>query len=52
MKERDTTVEQVQREHLADVHLPTQWLYLFSVLAGGTVLMIGLIALLGALGSS
>ena len=46
--ERDVGVEQVQEEHLAAVTPRTQWLYLFGVLGLGFLLMVVLIAILGA----
>ena len=48
MSEVDLTEDDVREEHLAEVHEPAQWLYLFGVLGSGLVLMIVLIALLGA----
>jgi hypothetical protein len=48
MSELDLTEDDVREEHLAEVHQPAQWLYLFGVLGAGLVLMILLIALLGA----
>ena len=39
------TEDQVRQEHLAEVNEPAHWAYLFSVLIGGTILMILLIAL-------
>ena len=50
MSERDVTPEQVQKEHLDEVNVPAQWLYLFGVLLVGVVLMVGLIGLLDAMG--
>jgi hypothetical protein len=50
VKEREITEDQVRREHLAEVHQPTQWLYLLGVLVGGSMLMVALIAVLDALG--
>jgi hypothetical protein len=49
VSERSVDEEQVRREQLADVDVRLQWAYLVAVLVGGTVLMIGIIALLGAL---
>jgi hypothetical protein len=42
--ERTLTEDQVRQEHLETVNQPAQWVYLFGVLIGGTVLMILLIA--------
>ena len=50
MSEIDLTEEDVREEHLAAVHQPAQWLYLFGVLGVGLLLMLGFIALLGASG--
>ena len=47
MSERDLDQDQVRAEHLADVDVPVQWMYLATVLLGGTVAMILFIALLG-----
>jgi hypothetical protein len=47
MTERDLTEENVRDEHLAEINPGTQWAYLFGVLLGGFLLMVGLIALLG-----
>ena len=49
MSERTIDAEQVRAEHLAEVQPSRQWAILAAVLGGGTVLMIGFIALLGAL---
>jgi hypothetical protein len=48
MSELDLTEDDVRDEHLAEVNQPAHWLYLFGVLGLGVVLMIGLIAALGA----
>ena len=48
MSERDVTEAQVTDEHLADVNVPAHWAYLATVLVGGTLLMLGLVALLGS----
>jgi hypothetical protein len=47
MSEKSVDYEAVQEEHLREVNVPAHWAYLLGVLAGGTVLMLGLIALLG-----
>jgi hypothetical protein len=48
MNEQDITVEEIRAEHLGEVDERAHWLFLFAVLAGGTALMLGFIALLGA----
>ena len=40
--------QQVWDEHLADVHVGRHWAYLGAVLVGGFLLMLALIAALGA----
>ena len=40
--------EEVWDEHLQNVHVGAHWAYLFGVLIGAFLLMIALIALLGA----
>ncbi len=47
MSERDLTEDDVRREHLAAVNTAAHWAYLFGVLGGAFILMVGLIALLG-----
>jgi hypothetical protein len=42
------TEVKVRNEHLREVNLPAHWAYLFGVLIGGLLLMVLLIALLGA----
>jgi hypothetical protein len=49
MSERDVTEDEVRNEHLQEVNAGAQWAYLFGVLLGGFLLMIGLIALLGGM---
>ena len=49
MSERDVTEDDVREEHLAEVDERRQWAYLAVVLIGGTLAMIGLIALLGTM---
>jgi hypothetical protein len=46
MDERRVTVEQVAREHLAEVHQRAQWAYLVGVLGLGFLAMLLLVALL------
>jgi hypothetical protein len=46
--ERDVTVEDIEREHLEEVDPRAHWAYLASVLLGGTLLMLGLIAWMAA----
>lgn len=48
MSERTIREEQVRDEHLAEVRQPAQWAYLLGVLGVGTLLMLGLIAFMGA----
>ena len=50
MSEKTIDHEAVRKEHLAEVDQQRQWLILLGVLLGSTVLMLGLIALLGASG--
>jgi len=50
MSERNLSEEDVRQEHLAEVNQRAHWLFLFAVLGGGTLLMLGLIALLGGSG--
>ena len=47
MSELKITEDQVREEHLDEVNVGAHWAYLFAVLLGGTLLMIGLIAFLG-----
>jgi hypothetical protein len=46
MGERDLSAEEIRTEHLGEVNQRAHWLYLFGVLIGGSLLMVGLIALL------
>ena len=51
MAKKDETELQesdVQREKLAEVHIGRHWAYLFGVLIGSFLLMVGLIAILGS----
>ena len=48
MSELDVNEDKVRSEHLKEVNARTQWAYLFAVLLGGFLLMVGLIAILGA----
>jgi hypothetical protein len=50
MSEKSVDVEQVRKEHLEEVNEPQHWGYLFGVLVGSTLLMLLLIAFLGAQG--
>jgi hypothetical protein len=50
MSDRDITADDVRDEHLRQVDERAHWAYLFAVLLAGGVLMVGLIALLDALG--
>ena len=49
MNDREIDAARVEAEHLAEVHVVRHWLYLFSVLGAGLLLMVGLIALLDAM---
>jgi hypothetical protein len=51
MAERNVTVDKVEREHLAEVNAMAQAGYLVAVIAGSTILMLALIAWLGAASS-
>ena len=44
--ERSLSEEDVRKEHLSTVNQPAHWAYLFTVLVGGTILMILFIALM------
>jgi len=46
----ETTVDenQVRAEHIREVHVPRHWAYLSGVILGGLLLMIALVAVLGA----
>ena len=48
MSELDVNEDKVRSEHLEEVNAATQWAYLFAVLLGGLLLMVALIAMLGA----
>ena len=48
MSEKTIDTEQIRREHTEQVDPTAHWLYLLAVLVGGSVLMLGLIAFLGA----
>ena len=50
MSERDLSPDDIRAEHLDDVDERVHWIYLVAVLATGTVVMLGLIALLDAVG--
>jgi hypothetical protein len=47
MTDRNATEDEVRTEHLNEVNAAAQWAYLFGVLLGGFLLMVGLIAMLG-----
>jgi hypothetical protein len=51
MSERSVEEDQVRADHLAEVKVVAQWAYLVVVILAGTLLMLGLIAVLGATGS-
>jgi hypothetical protein len=46
--EAEMTEEEVYKEHLAAVNVAAHWAYLLSVLVGGFLLMVALIAVIGA----
>jgi hypothetical protein len=48
--ERTVDIDQVRQEHLAEVDEAVHWAYLVGVLAFGTILMLVMIAWLGAAG--
>jgi hypothetical protein len=48
MDEREVTVEQVAREHLAEVNRAAHWAYVAGVIGLGILAMLLLIALLDA----
>ena len=50
MSERDVSADDVRAEHLREVDQRSHWIYLFAVLLAGGIAMLGLIALLDALG--
>ena len=45
--ETELREEDIREEHERDINPFAHWAYLFGVLAGGLVLMLGLIAVLG-----
>ena len=47
MDEAKLTEDDIRAEHEESVHPAAHWAYLFGVLGGGLVLMVGLIAVLG-----
>jgi hypothetical protein len=48
VNEAKVTEDHIRKEHLKAVNVPAHWTYLFSVLVGGFVLMVLLIAYLGS----
>jgi hypothetical protein len=48
VSELKVTEDQVREEHLEEVNVAAHWVLLLAVLVGSALLMIGLIALLGA----
>ena len=48
MSDRTIDEEEVRRQHLEEVRPGMHWLYLVAVVLGSFILMVGLIALLGA----
>jgi hypothetical protein len=51
MAEKDITIEQVEREHLEEVHRGAHWAYVVGVLGISFLLMLVLIAWLGGTSS-
>jgi len=49
--ERTVAIDQVRQEHLAEVDEGHHWAYLVGVIVFGTLLMLALIAWLGAMGA-
>ena len=45
--ERTISQQEVWDEHLSDVNVPAHWAYALGVMAGGFVLMVAFMALLG-----
>jgi hypothetical protein len=50
VNEQRVTEETVRNEHLAEVNAAAHWAYLLGVIGGGFILMVGLVAILGATG--
>jgi hypothetical protein len=48
MSEKTIDQEAVRQEHLAEVHPPAHWAYLFGVIFGTMLVMLAFIAWLGA----
>ena len=46
--EAEMSEDQVRKEHLESVNVGAHWAYLFGVLIGSFVLMVALIAIIGA----
>ena len=46
--EAEMTEEKVRKEHIKSVNVGAHWAYLFAVLIGGFVLMVALMAIIGA----
>lgn len=51
MSELEMSEDKVREEHLEEVHVGAHWAYLLAVMIGGFLLMVALIAILGASGS-
>jgi hypothetical protein len=47
VSEKAITEEHVRDEHLRALNVPAHWAYLFGVIGGSLVVMLGLIAILG-----
>ena len=50
-RELKITEEDVREEHLRSVNVPAHWLYMVGVVGGAFLLMIALMAVLGAVGA-
>jgi hypothetical protein len=50
VNEQTVTEEKIRNEHMKEVNVGAHWAYLIGVIAGASILMVGLIALLGTMG--
>jgi hypothetical protein len=50
VNEKTVTEVRVRNEHQKEVNVPAHWAYLLGVIGGALVLMLALIAVLGATG--
>ncbi len=48
MNEKEIDQETDWNEHLGDINVPAHWFYIFGVLGGGGLIMLVIIAILGA----